>query len=70
MTDAGRVFLPWVKAALWERGNLFVLNKEFRRKLRRKLNNGTSNVILPLTQTKKERRQTCLNSGEAIAQCF
>lgn len=57
MTDAGRVFLPWVKAALWERGNLFVLNKEFRKKLRRKLNNGTSNVILPLMQTKMKKKR-------------
>lgn len=30
MTDAGRVSLPWVKAALYERGNLSVLNKEIK----------------------------------------
>lgn len=38
MTDAGRVSLPWVKAALYERGNLSVVNKEIRKRLGRKLN--------------------------------
>lgn len=43
MTDAGRVSLPWVKAAPYEGGNLFVRNKEFRKTAGKMLNNRTSN---------------------------
>lgn len=58
MTDAGRVSVPWVKAAPWERGNLFVLNKEFRKKLRGELNNRASNVVC------NELRQCQLRPGK------
>ena len=71
MTDAGRVSLPWVKAALYERGNLSVLNKEIRKKLGRKLNNGASNVL------RHEQHQLChggiahnQNNGRQITPMF
>lgn len=58
MTDAGRVSLPWVKAAPYERGNLSVLNKEIRKKLGRKLNNGASDVLRKRTRAPIMSRQT------------
>lgn len=78
MTDAGRVSLPWVKAAPWERGNLFVLNKEFRKKLRRKLNNWASNVVRHWTRTTPimSRRKSHIfktvvrTSGDCLILCF
>lgn len=73
MTDAGRVSLPWVRAARYERGNLSVVNKEIRKRLGRKLNKWAPNVPHP----ERGRHQLChsniarnQNNGEWITLRF